>query len=907
MLKLNRAGEQHDRLTPSLILTVSESHSANGVGIKDLPEHPFDGLTHTSEHNKVAAAANAIHEINGGLQSPPAEAAQLPPLSSSEKLAPMSVEEPFPTAESLPPPKPPLPEADHLASAPAPLPAEPEHSLPATTLPPVISTADTSPPDPPALDVAQPPELIPESTIKPQPVSDLREPTGPISEAQASEIREEKQERDLKADPELSNSLALSDSAPIPRTITPSPPPQQPSTMAENDAMDTTEPADSLQTSDAILPHHPATPSAPAQHAESKQSEINVLLDTADGPPTEPLPPSISQITASPTMEQPTSTQDSDHIMQDVPASSNKVARSRDEEEAVQDEPATKRTKTDDDKDAIAEFKMPDAEASQPTAESIQPLLAQEATQQTVESAQDATQQTAESAPEAPTAATSTPAPTANGTDKLAPPGPRAENPVHKEPMTTVQQKYIVKALQSLRKSNFSNAFAQPVDYVALAIPTYPDVIKKPMDLKTLDANLRADKYPSVADVVADFDQIVNNATTFNGPDHFVTQQGYKMAQAFERHLEKVPGPNDKEPEKPKRITVPKLNTAARRESRSSMPKTPAAGSPPSQTFAVGPTGVPLIRRDSNVMDGRPKREIHPPAPRDLQYDKPRKKKFRGELEWCKEVMEELSKPRYTGLSWPFQTPVDPVALNIPNYHRIIKKPMDISTIEKKLKDGQYENAKEFHEDWKLMFGNCFKFNPPSHDVHQLGKQFEEVYDEKWKGKAQWIREHAPPSGPQSPDSSDAEEDSDEDEEVEEEPDANTKTMDDLQRQIEMMQKQMAKMREGKTKGAGAAATAPAKGKKKGRAAAKPVKETKKGGKVEKKQAAAKRGKKAEKVGRVTFEMKQAISKHINNLPPQRMAACLDIIRRNVPEVCVCVLLSVSLPSSSALVLFWLC
>ena len=57
------------------------------------------------------------------------------------------------------------------------------------------------------------------------------------------------------------------------------------------------------------------------------------------------------------------------------------------------------------------------------------------------------------------------------------------------------------------------------------------------------------------------------------------------------------------------------------RQSRSSLPG--SARSPVSadsqQTFALGPTGVPLIRRDSmTVGDGRPKRKIHPPAPRDL-------------------------------------------------------------------------------------------------------------------------------------------------------------------------------------------------------------------------------------------------------------------------------------------------
>lgn len=41
---------------------------------------------------------------------------------------------------------------------------------------------------------------------------------------------------------------------------------------------------------------------------------------------------------------------------------------------------------------------------------------------------------------------------------------------------------------------------------------------------------------------------------------------------------------------------------------------------------------------------------------------------------------------RTNHLSGPFQFPVDPIALNIPTYTEIIKNPIDLSTIEEKLK-----------------------------------------------------------------------------------------------------------------------------------------------------------------------------------------------------------------------------
>lgn len=60
---------------------------------------------------------------------------------------------------------------------------------------------------------------------------------------------------------------------------------------------------------------------------------------------------------------------------------------------------------------------------------------------------------------------------------------------------------------------------------------------------------------------------------------------------------------------------------------------------------------------------------------------------------------------------------------------------MDLSTIEKKLNDGEYVEPKDFEEDIKLMFNNCYLYNPPSLPIHKMGRQLEKVFDEKWAQK----------------------------------------------------------------------------------------------------------------------------------------------------------------------------
>ena len=79
-------------------------------------------------------------------------------------------------------------------------------------------------------------------------------------------------------------------------------------------------------------------------------------------------------------------------------------------------------------------------------------------------------------------------------------------------------------------------------------------------------------------------------------------------------------------------------------------------------------------------------------------------------------------------LSWPFRKPVDPVKLKIPDYHDVIKEPMDFGTIEKKLKSDTYRNAKECITDFNRVFSNCYIFNQPDNEVVETAKDLEKFF-----------------------------------------------------------------------------------------------------------------------------------------------------------------------------------
>lgn len=96
----------------------------------------------------------------------------------------------------------------------------------------------------------------------------------------------------------------------------------------------------------------------------------------------------------------------------------------------------------------------------------------------------------------------------------------------------------------------------------------------------------------------------------------------------------------------------------------------------------------------------------------------------------CSKILKELMSH---SLGWVFSEPVDPVKLQIPDYLEIIKNPMDLGTIKRKLEANTYFDAKEFADDVKLTFENAKTYNPPSHDVHRWAEMLDAHFSRRWK------------------------------------------------------------------------------------------------------------------------------------------------------------------------------
>ncbi|XP_030647147.1 bromodomain-containing protein 3b isoform X3 [Chanos chanos] len=150
-----------------------------------------------------------------------------------------------------------------------------------------------------------------------------------------------------------------------------------------------------------------------------------------------------------------------------------------------------------------------------------------------------------------------------------------------------------------------------------------------------------------------------------------------------------------------------------------------------------------ISRREST---GRP---IKPPK-KDLEDGEVtqhagKKGKLTDHLKYCDTILKEMLSKKHAAYAWPFYKPVDAEALELHDYHEIIKQPMDLSTVKKKMDSREYQDAQSFAADVRLMFSNCYKYNPPDHEVVAMARKLQDVFEMRF---AKMPDEPTEPSSP---------------------------------------------------------------------------------------------------------------------------------------------------------------
>lgn len=146
-----------------------------------------------------------------------------------------------------------------------------------------------------------------------------------------------------------------------------------------------------------------------------------------------------------------------------------------------------------------------------------------------------------------------------------------------------------------------------------------------------------------------------------------------------------------------------------------------------------------MINEVAGKFDQSQSREII----RFLQEAKPTKSKWASTekvgleplYEACEKVLAELK--AYVPYSVPFLTKVN--KREVPDYYDVIKNPMDLGTVGKKLKAFAYNSKQEFIDDLNLIWSNCFQYNVIEGNVYVL-------YAHQMKAKVSALADKIPES-----------------------------------------------------------------------------------------------------------------------------------------------------------------
>ncbi|TNN72850.1 Bromodomain testis-specific protein [Liparis tanakae] len=264
------------------------------------------------------------------------------------------------------------------------------------------------------------------------------------------------------------------------------------------------------------------------------------------------------------------------------------------------------------------------------------------------------------------------------------PPPPEVVNP--KSPgRVTNQLQYLEKVvIKALWKHNFSWPFRLPVDAVALCLPDYYTIVTTPMDLTTIKKRLQNKYYWQALPCIQDFNTMFTNCYVYN-----------RIKKGFKRKADILTSTPS---------VIPGGDTSLAENH-----------SAPCMLFS---------RRGSN----RPIK----PTKKDLPASESKKIQLSEQLRCCNDILKEMLSKRHYAYAWPFYTPVDALTFGLHDYHDIIKQPMDLSSMRRKMDQREYASAKEFAADVRLMFSNCYKYNPPTHEVVDMARKLQEVFEARY-------------------------------------------------------------------------------------------------------------------------------------------------------------------------------
>ncbi|KAL5991141.1 hypothetical protein ACLOJK_012047 [Asimina triloba] len=136
-------------------------------------------------------------------------------------------------------------------------------------------------------------------------------------------------------------------------------------------------------------------------------------------------------------------------------------------------------------------------------------------------------------------------------------------------------------------------------------------------------------------------------------------------------------------------------------------------------------------RKEEHVMQKAPnlKRGLSDPFESSKQAV-PCSKKDTMLMKQCETLLKRLMSHQF---GWLFNKPVDPVEMELPDYLSVIKNPMDLGTIKRKIAKRAYPSPLDFAADVRLTFSNAMAYNPPGNYAYDMAVAVSKFFEVRWK------------------------------------------------------------------------------------------------------------------------------------------------------------------------------
>lgn len=159
----------------------------------------------------------------------------------------------------------------------------------------------------------------------------------------------------------------------------------------------------------------------------------------------------------------------------------------------------------------------------------------------------------------------------------------------------------------------------------------------------------------------------------------------------------------------------------------------PPSSVPPHSSLVPPPTHEPLPSVEESpfaqAAAALQRGEVLDFAPKpDVSWSKAEHPLSGTPFKFAQKIMKDCLKSKAAP---PLSVPVDPYAFNLPTYWSVIKHPMDLGTVSQKLNGGAYASLKDFAQDMRLVFLNCYRFNGEGAPVSTMAKQIESLFESK--------------------------------------------------------------------------------------------------------------------------------------------------------------------------------